>query len=67
LRNAETVDVLGPTIQFLTPPGADDNGPRVMRGTVPPGVPVPLLSHRDPEAFLRSSVKSKASPVPMMD
>jgi hypothetical protein len=35
-----------------------------MRGTVPPGLPD---SHRDPEAFLRSSVKSKASPVPMMD
>jgi hypothetical protein len=51
LRDAETIDVLGPTIQFLTPPGPSDDDPCVMRGIIPPGVPVPLHSHRDPETF----------------
>jgi quercetin dioxygenase-like cupin family protein len=55
LRDAETINILGPTIQFLTLPEADDNDPCVMRGTIPPGVPVPLHSHRDPETFLMIS------------
>jgi quercetin dioxygenase-like cupin family protein len=49
-RWLETVDVLGPTIQFLT--GPRDGEPCVMRGTIPPGVVVPLHSHPDPETFL---------------
>jgi mannose-6-phosphate isomerase-like protein (cupin superfamily) len=53
---AETVEVLGPTVQFLTPVEADaaigEDGPCVMRGTILPGVSVPLHSHRDPETFL---------------
>ncbi|HYH90061.1 MAG TPA: cupin domain-containing protein [Solirubrobacteraceae bacterium] len=47
----ETLDVLGPTIQFLTAPD-DDSAPCVMRGTIPAGIDVPLHSHADPETFL---------------
>ena len=47
----ETLDVLGPTIQFLTAPD-DESAPCVMRGTMPPGVDVLLHSHADPETFL---------------
>jgi quercetin dioxygenase-like cupin family protein len=50
-----TLDVLGPTIQHLTPPEGDGAGPCVMRGTIPPGVVVPLHSHADPETFLMVS------------
>jgi quercetin dioxygenase-like cupin family protein len=46
----ETLDVLGPTIAFLTPP--EEGTPCVMRGTIPPGGVVPLHSHPDPETFL---------------
>jgi quercetin dioxygenase-like cupin family protein len=46
-----TLDVLGPTVQLLTPPAADDDSPCVMRGTIPPGVVIPLHSHADPETF----------------
>ena len=44
------INILGPTIQFLTDP-ADDRAPCIMRGTMPSGVPVPLHSHADPETF----------------
>jgi quercetin dioxygenase-like cupin family protein len=47
---AETLDVLGPTIAFLTAP--ELGTPCVMRGTIPPGGIVPLHSHPDPETFL---------------
>ena len=50
----ETIDVLGPTIQFLTPPDAKD-APCIMRGTIPPGISIPLHSHPDPETFLMIS------------
>jgi quercetin dioxygenase-like cupin family protein len=45
------LDVLGPTIEFLTSPHEAGDGPCVMRGVVPPGVVVPLHSHDDAEAF----------------
>ncbi|RWN65916.1 MAG: hypothetical protein EOR99_19420 [Mesorhizobium sp.] len=45
-RNVETLDMLGPVVQFLTAPR--DGEPCVMRGTIPPGVTVPLHSHADP-------------------
>jgi quercetin dioxygenase-like cupin family protein len=54
-RAVETLDVLGPTIQYLTPPDGDDGHPCVMRGTIPPGVVVPLHSHADPETFVMRS------------
>jgi quercetin dioxygenase-like cupin family protein len=50
-EHVQAIDVLGPTIQFLTPPEADGT-PCVMRGTIPPGGSVPLHSHADPETFL---------------
>jgi quercetin dioxygenase-like cupin family protein len=52
---AATLDVLGPTVSFLTPPDGADAEPCVMRGTMPPGVVVPLHSHADPETFLMLS------------
>ena len=44
------LDLLGPTVEFITPP----DGPEdfcVLKGTIPPGVAVPLHSHDDAEAF----------------
>jgi quercetin dioxygenase-like cupin family protein len=51
-RRLETIEILGPTVQYLTSPDAGDGEPCVMRGTIPPGVAVPLHSHADPETFL---------------
>jgi quercetin dioxygenase-like cupin family protein len=50
-ESLERLDLLGPTIQFVTDPDKE-NGPCIMRGTVPPGVSIPLHSHADPETFL---------------
>ena len=50
----EIFNVLGPTIQFLTSPD-DAAAPCVMRGTIPPGVAVPMHSHADPETFMAIS------------
>ena len=44
------LDLLGPTVEFITSP----DGPQdfcVLKGTIPPGVAVPLHSHDDAEAF----------------
>jgi quercetin dioxygenase-like cupin family protein len=49
-RQIEVLDLLGPTIAFLTEP--EDGEPCVMRGTIPPRGTVPLHSHADPETFL---------------
>jgi quercetin dioxygenase-like cupin family protein len=49
-----TIDVLGPTIQFVTSP-AEAGAPCVMIGTIPPGVSIPLHSHGDPETFVMIS------------
>jgi quercetin dioxygenase-like cupin family protein len=49
--HVETISVLGPTIQFLTP-AEDVNAPCVMRGTIAPGGIVPMHSHADPETFM---------------
>jgi len=46
------LNVLGPTIELLTTPEADDALPCVMRGTILPGGVVPLHSHPEPETFL---------------
>ena len=45
------LDVLGPTVEFLTLPSESDSDYCVMKGTVPPGVSVPLHSHPDDESF----------------
>jgi quercetin dioxygenase-like cupin family protein len=54
-RDLETVEVMGPTLEYLSRPAADDAIPCVMRGTIPPGVDVPLHSHGDPETFIQLS------------
>jgi hypothetical protein len=44
------LDLLGPAVELITPP----DGPEdfcVLKGTIPPGVAVPLHSHDDAEAF----------------
>ena len=51
----QTFDVLGPTVEVLTPPGPDDHSPALLRGTIPPGGVVPLHSHPDPETFVAVS------------
>lgn len=43
--------VLGVLLQFLCTPEQIDDQISVMRGTVPPGVAIPLHSHADPEIF----------------
>jgi quercetin dioxygenase-like cupin family protein len=48
---AHTLDVFGPTVEFLRRPVDEDAGFCVMRGVVPPGVTVPLHSHADAEDF----------------
>jgi quercetin dioxygenase-like cupin family protein len=47
----ETVNVLGPTVEILTPPAGDD-APCAMRGSIPAGGIVPLHSHPEPETFV---------------
>jgi len=47
----DVLDVLGPTVEFLTDPLERGLQYCVIKGTIPPGVPVPLHSHRDPETF----------------
>lgn len=49
----ETLDVMGPTIQILAQSEMD--GVCFMRGTIPPGVFVPLHSHPDFETFIQLS------------
>jgi quercetin dioxygenase-like cupin family protein len=53
-KAAELLDVLGPTIQILTPlAGEQDDAPCIMRGVIPPDGIVPLHSHPDPEIFVQ--------------
>ena len=49
--HVKAIDVLGPTIQFLTAP-EDSTAPCIMRGSIPAGVSIPLHSHGDPETFI---------------
>jgi len=48
----ETLNVLGPVVEFVTSPDAGEHAPLVMRGTIPPGGVVPLHGHAEPETFL---------------
>jgi quercetin dioxygenase-like cupin family protein len=43
-------DVLGPTVEFFTPPG-EESDYSAMLGTLPPRGTVPLHSHPDDESF----------------
>jgi quercetin dioxygenase-like cupin family protein len=46
-----TYNVLGVLLQFLATPEQINDPITLMRGTVPPGVIIPLHSHADPEVF----------------
>ena len=46
-----TLDVFGPTLEFVSGPDDPAAAFWVMRGVVPPGVVVPLHSHDDAEDF----------------
>jgi quercetin dioxygenase-like cupin family protein len=59
-RSAETVDVLGPTVRFLTPVDGDAGAPCALRGSVPPGGFVPVHKHADPETFIPVSGELQA-------
>jgi quercetin dioxygenase-like cupin family protein len=52
ISKADTIDILGPQIQFLTPLDDDPDGYRVISSFVPPNVVVPLHSHPERETFL---------------
>ncbi len=47
----EMFEVFGPKLQFLVLPEASDEAPCVLKGTIPPGVSVPMHSHGGIEAF----------------
>jgi hypothetical protein len=46
------LELFGPTAELLTSPQDAHNAFCVLRGTIPPGVSVPLHSHLDTEDFL---------------
>jgi quercetin dioxygenase-like cupin family protein len=48
---AEALDLLGPTIQHLTPLSDENDAYCVLKGTIAPGVVVPIHSHADRETF----------------
>jgi hypothetical protein len=45
------IELFGPTVEFLTSPEDGRNDFCVLKGTIPPGVSVPLHSHSDTEDF----------------
>jgi quercetin dioxygenase-like cupin family protein len=47
----ETLELFGPSVQFLIAPQPGDETPCVMKGTIPPGVTVPIHSHPGIEGF----------------
>jgi quercetin dioxygenase-like cupin family protein len=52
LSSAEVFDLFGPTVQFLSVQEAQNPGPCILRGVIPPGGLIPLHSHGDPETFI---------------
>lgn len=49
--DCESLDVLGPSVQFLVAPQANDEAPCVIKGIIPAGVSVPIHRHQAIEAF----------------
>ncbi|HEX3643561.1 MAG TPA: cupin domain-containing protein, partial [Ktedonobacteraceae bacterium] len=47
-----TLDIFGPTLEFLTSPEETQENFCVLKGIIPPGVFVPLHSHPDTEDFI---------------
>jgi len=54
------VEVFGPTIEFLTSPTGLQTDFCILRGTIPPGIFVPLHSHPDVEDFIMISGELQA-------
>ena len=46
------IELFGPIVEYLTSPQDTQNDFCVLKGTIPPGVFVPLHSHPDAEDFL---------------
>lgn len=46
------IELFGPTLEFLTSPEDERNDFRLLKGTIPPDIYVPLHSHPDTEDFL---------------
>ena len=49
--DCETLDVFGPSVQFLVAPQGSDEALCVIKGTIPPGGSVPIHSHQAIEVF----------------
>jgi len=54
------LDLLGPTVEFLTSPQEAGIDFCLLRGVIPPGVSVPLHSHPDTEDFIVISGEGQA-------
>jgi quercetin dioxygenase-like cupin family protein len=50
-RDCAVLEVFGPSVQFMVAPQSRDEAPCVLKGTIPPGVCVPIHSHAGIEAF----------------
>ena len=48
----QVTEFFGPTVEFLTSPEDEHNDFCVLKGTIPPGMSVPLHAHADAEDFL---------------
>jgi anti-sigma factor ChrR (cupin superfamily) len=48
----QLTEFFGPTVEYLTSPDDEHNDFCVLKGTIPPGVSVPLHAHADSEDFL---------------
>ena len=57
----QCVDLLGPTVEFLTSPQEASIEFCLLRGVIPPGVSVPLHSHPDTEDFFVISARYRRS------
>jgi quercetin dioxygenase-like cupin family protein len=51
MLDSEILDLFGPTIQRVIPLSDENGGYCLLKGTVPPGIIVPLHSHSDRETF----------------
>ena len=48
----QMTEFFGPTVEFLTSPEDEHNDFCVLKGTIPPGMSVPLHAHADTEDFV---------------
>jgi quercetin dioxygenase-like cupin family protein len=49
---SEVTEFFGPTVEFLTSPEDEHSDFCVLKGTIPPGMSVPLHAHADTEDFV---------------